>query len=653
MAASGCRATRHSNTAARGLPPGWDRPAAPPAGRLPGGGAPALLAHQSPSSPAAGRQVRSLEIAGRRRPILAVRSRRRPGRTHRSRGAASGHRRCVERRVGQLAEGCRSRTPRTTMTPTDPSNPLSRREFAELASLAVAGSMLPGLLSNPQQAFALEETTIAQLQDGMKAGRLTARGVTQAYLDRIAALDRQGPSLRAVLETNPEALTIADALDGERRRAKVRGPLHGIPVIIKDNIDTHDKMQTSAGSLALEGNVAARDASIVERLRAAGAVILAKANLSEWANFRSNRSSSGWSGRGRQCRNPYVLDRTPSGSSSGSAVSVSANLCAVAVGTETDGSIISPANTCGIVGLKPTVGLVSRAGIIPIAHSQDTAGPMGRTVADAAALVTALAGVDPRDPATADAQGHVAKDYTAFLDASGLKGARIGVKARTGNNPIVDRVLEQAIALLKAQGAEVVDPAPIETAGQLGMNERDVLQYEFKADLNTYLATMPATVTPRTLADLIAFNAADEEREMPYFGQETFIAAQARGPLPEQAYLDARAKCIELTRTKGIDATMDKNKLDAMLGPSGGIASLVDLAGGGGGGGGAGSSQFPAVSGYPHITVPAGFHFGLPLGVSFYGRAWSEPVLLRVAYAFEQATKARRAPGFTPTLALS
>jgi amidase len=534
--------------------------------------------------------------------------------------------------------------------------PLSRREFAELASLAVAGAVLPGLPSSPPQAFALEETTIIQLQDGMKAGRLSARGVTQSYLDRIAALDRQGPTLRAVLETNPEAIAIADALDGERRRGKVRGPLHGIPVIVKDNIDTHDKMQTTAGSLALEGNVAARDASIVERMRAAGAVILAKANLSEWANFRSSRSSSGWSGRGRQCRNPYVLDRTPSGSSSGSAVSVSANLCAVAVGTETDGSIISPANTCGIVGIKPTVGLVSRAGIIPIAHSQDTAGPMARTVADAAALLTALAGVDPRDPATADAQGggHVAKDYTAFLDASGLKGARIGVQARTGNNPVVDKVLEQAIAVLKAQGADVVDPAPIETAGQLGMNERDVLQYEFKADLNAYLATMPATVKPRTLADLIAFNAANETQEMPYFGQETFIASQARGPLTDQAYLDARAKCIELTRTKGIDATMDKYKLDAMLGPSGGIASLVDLAGGGGGGGGGpGSSQFPAISGYPHITVPAGFHFGLPLGVSFYGRAWSEAVLLRLAYAFEQATRARRAPGFTPTLTLS
>ena len=540
--------------------------------------------------------------------------------------------------------------------PTDSSNPLSRREFAELASLAVAGIVLPGgqrALPRPPQAFELEETTVAQLQDGMKAGRLSARGVAQAYLERIAALDRRGPTLRAVLETNPEALAIADALDGERRRRKLRGPLHGIPVIVKDNIDTHDRMQTTAGSLALEGNIALRDAFIVARLRAAGAIILAKANLSEWANFRSNRSSSGWSGRGRQCRNPYVLDRTPSGSSSGSAVAVSANLCAIAVGTETDGSIVSPANACGVVGLKPTVGLVSRAGIIPIAHSQDTAGPMCRTVADAAALLTALAGVDPRDPATAQAEGHIAKDYTAFLDASGLQGARIGVQARSGNNPIVDKVVEQAIAVLKAQGAEVVDPAPIETAGQMGTNERDVLQYEFKADLNAYLATMPPNVKPRSLADLIAFNAANEEREMPYFGQDTFIASQARGPLTEQAYLDARAKCLELTRTKGIDATMDKYKLDAMLGPTGGIASLVDLAGGGGGGGGGGSSQFPAVAGYPHITVPASFHFGLPLGVSFYGRAWSEPVLIRLAYAFEQATKARRAPAFTPTLALS
>jgi amidase len=487
----------------------------------------------------------------------------------------------------------------------------------------------------------------------MRAGRLTSRGITQAYLERIAALDRQGPTLRAILETNPDALTIADQRDRERKAGEVRGPLHGIPVVVKDNIDTHDKLQTTAGSLALEGNIALRDAHLVERLRAAGAVILAKANLSEWANFRSTRSSSGWSGRGRQCRNPYVLDRNPSGSSSGSAVAVSANLCPVAVGTETDGSIISPANACGIVGIKPTVGLVSRAGVIPIAHSQDTAGPMCRTVADAAALLGALAGVDPRDPATAAAQGHIAPDYTALLDAQGLRGARIGVRKRAGTNPVLDQLVEAAIQTLREQGAEVVDPAEIATWGTLGTAEREVLDYEFKADLNAYLATMPATVQHRTLADLIAFNEANKDREMPYFGQEIFIASQAKGPLTEQAYLDARAKCVELTRAKGIDATMDEHRLDAMMGPSGGPAGLVDLVTLTGGGGGGGSSQFPAVAGYPHVTVPAGSHMGMPMGISFYGRAWSEPVLIRIAYAFEQATKARKVPAFVPTLELS
>jgi len=540
---------------------------------------------------------------------------------------------------------------------------MKRREFVERTAVGVAAVALSGMarpgdaegfeLAPGQQAFELAEMTVAQLQEGMRNGRLTARRITQAYLSRIQAMDRQGPTLRAVLETNPDALQIADQLDAERRQGRVRGPLHGIPVIVKDNIDTHDQMQTTAGSLALEGNVAARDAFLVERLRAAGAIILAKANLSEWANFRSTRSSSGWSGRGRQCKNPYVLDRNPSGSSSGSAVAVSASYCAVAVGTETDGSIISPSNACGIVGIKPTVGLVSRAGVIPIAHSQDTAGPMCRTVADAAALLSGMTGVDPRDSATADAPGHIAPDYTAFLDPNGLQGARIGVRARTGNNPVLNRLVEDAIKALREHGAEVVDPADLETAGQLGTAERDVLQYEFKADLNAYLAAMPATVKYRTLADIIAFNEANKEREMPYFGQETFIACQEKGPLTEQPYLDARAKCIELTRAKGVDATMDKHRLDAMMGPSGGPAGLVDLATLSGGGGGGGSSQFPAVSGYPHITVPAGFHLGLPMGISFYGRAWSEPVLIKIAYAFEQATEAREAPTFIPTLVLS
>jgi len=540
---------------------------------------------------------------------------------------------------------------------------MERREFVERSALAAAAVALPALgrmrpVTAPeplpeQQSFALAEMTVAQLQDGMRSGKLTSRGITQTYLRRIAALDRQGPTLRAVLETNPDALSIAEQLDAERKAGKVRGPLHGIPVIVKDNIDTHDKMQTTAGSLALEGNFAERDAFLVDRLRVAGAVILAKANLSEWANFRSSRASSGWSGRGRQCKNPYVLDRNPSGSSSGSAVAVSASYCAVAIGTETDGSIISPSNACGVVGIKPTVGLVSRAGVIPIAHSQDTAGPMCRTVADAAALLSALTGVDPRDPATAESAGHIAPDYTAFLDANGLRGTRIGVQRRTGPNPVINELVETTIKLLRDHGAEVVDPADLETAGQLGTNERDVLQYEFKADLNAYLATMPANVKYRTLADLIAFNEANKDREMPYFGQETFIACQAKGPLTEQPYLDARAKCIELTRAKGIDATMDKHGLDAMMGPSGGPAGLVDLVTLGGGGGGGGSSQFPAVSGYPHITVPAGFHMGLPMGISFYGRAWSEGVLIKVAYAFEQATKARKAPTFVPTLDLS
>jgi amidase len=545
-----------------------------------------------------------------------------------------------------------------------PESSLSRRAFVELGSLAAAAAALPSVrgrradappfeLASDQQDFALAETTVADLQDAMKNGTRTSRSITQTYLDRITALNLESPTLRAVIETNPDALDIADQLDAERKQGRVRGALHGIPVIVKDNVDTHDKMLTTAGSLALVGNFAVRDAGLVERLRAAGAVILAKANLSEWANFRSSRSSSGWSGRGRQCKNPFVLDRNPSGSSSGSAAAVSANLCPVAVGTETDGSITSPSNACGIVGIKPTVGLVSRAGVIPISHSQDTAGPMARTVADAAALLGAMAGVDPRDAATAAAQGHLEADYTKYLDPNGLRGARIGVRPRNGRIPVVNQLVETAIKVLRDAGAEVVDPAEIETWGKLGDAERTVLQYEFKADLNAYLATMPADVKYRTLADLIAYNEAHADKEMPYFGQETFIASQARGPLTDQEYLDARAKCVDMTRAKGIDATMDKYRLDAMMGPSGGPAGTVDLVTLTGGGGGGGSSQFPAVAGYPHITVPAGYHFGLPMGISFFGRAWSEPVLIKIAYAFEQATKARRQPQFIPTLMLS
>jgi amidase len=535
----------------------------------------------------------------------------------------------------------------------------SRRAFLEQGAL-LAAAALPSvghIASAPSpsdpQSTSLREMSIAQLQEGMHTGTLTSHGITRAYLQRIAALDRKGPTIRAILETNPDALRIAEHLDAERRAGHVRGPLHGIPVIVKDNIDTHDRMQTTAGSLALEGNVAERDAFLIGQLRDAGCVLLAKANLSEWANFRSTRSSSGWSGRGRQCRNPYVLDRSPSGSSAGSAAAVAANLCAAAVGTETDGSIISPANVNGIVGIKPTVGLVSRAGIIPIAHSQDTAGPMGRTVADVAALLTAMAGIDLSDPATAATASLPSLNYTAALDADGLRGARIGIPyRRTGASPIVDGVVEAAIRTIRERGAEVVDPAEIQTLGQLGDNELDVMQYEFKADLNAYLATMPTTVPYRTLGQLIAFNEAHRELEMPYFGQELFLASEARGPLTDQAYIDARATCLELSRTRGLDATMDKYGLDALMGPSGGPAGLVDLATLARGGG-PGSSQFPAVSGYPHITVPAGFHLGLPVGISFYGRAWSESVLIRLAYAFEQATTIRRPPTFIPTLALS
>mgnify|MGYP003734703917 CR=1 FL=1 len=540
--------------------------------------------------------------------------------------------------------------------------PLSRRDFIALGTLAAAAAALPmaGCSHAPSEiaagrmTFPLQEMSIAQLQDGMKAGTLTSSGITRAYLQRIAALDRKGPAIRAVLETNPDALHIAAQLDAERREGRVRGPLHGIPVILKDNIDTHDRMQTTAGSLALEGNFAGSDAFLVERLRAAGCVALAKANMSEWANFRSTRSSSGWSGRGRQCRNPYVLDRSPSGSSSGSGAAVSANCCAAAVGTETDGSIISPASANGIVGIKPTVGLVSRAGVIPIAHSQDTPGPMCRTVADAAAVLTAMAGVDPRDPATAASKGRDNLDYTAFLDADGLRGARIGVPyLRTGANPIVDQMVEAAIATLKAKGAEVIDPAEIRTTGQLGASERVVMLYEFKADLNAYLATMPAAVPHRTLGRLIAFNESHRDLEMPYFGQEMFIASEARGPLTDQAYIDARATCVDLSRAKGIDAAMDKYRLDALMGPSDGPAEPIDLATPGGRRGIPSSSQLPAVAGYPHITVPGGFHLGLPIGISFYGRAWSEPVLIKIAYAFEQATRVRKAPTFMATLALS
>jgi amidase len=379
-------------------------------------------------------------------------------------------------------------------------------------------------------------------------------------------------------------------------------------------------------------------------------VIIGKANLSEWANFRSTHSTSGWSGRGGQCRNPYALDRTTSGSSSGSGAAVAANLCAVAIGTETDGSIVDPSSRCSLVGIKPTVGLVSRSGIIPISHSQDTAGPMARTVTDAAIVLSVIAGEDPRDPATAAARGHIEADYTKFLDAKGLAGARIGIPRPHyyGYSPKADALVDAAIKVMRDAGAVIVDPAPIETAGKMGKPEYEVLLYEFKADLNAYLATLAPGASARTLADLIAFNEAHRAQEMPFFGQEIFLESQAKGPLTDQAYLDARAECIRLARTEGIDATMDKFQLDALVAPTSGPPAPIDLVNGDADGGG--SSTPAAIAGYPSITVPAGYAFGLPVGVSFFGRAWSEPTLIKLAFAYEQASKMRRPPRFLTEL---
>ncbi|HVT03920.1 MAG TPA: amidase [Thermoanaerobaculia bacterium] len=536
---------------------------------------------------------------------------------------------------------------------------LTRRAMLESALLGGALAVTAPLLTvtnaiadersplNPfVPSFDLDEATLAGLQTRMERGESTSRSITEKYLARIASVDRTGPNLHSIIELNPDALEIADQMDVERKGGKVRGPLHGIPVLIKDNIDTHDRMRTSAGSLALASSMAPRDSFVVERLRAAGAVLLGKTNLSEWANFRSTHSSSGWSGRGGQTRNPYSLDRNSSGSSSGSAAAVAANLCAAAIGSETDGSIVSPASTCGIVGMKPTLGLVSRAGIIPIAHSQDTAGPMARTVEDAAALLTAVAGVDPRDEATAFHKT-APIDYRSALRRDGLKGARLGiVRAKAfGYSGKADPLLEAAIGALRAEGATVVDPVVLDHLGEYDNDELLVLLYEFKADLNKYLAGL-APDNPRTLKDLIAFNERNRDREMPYFGQELFLQAEEKGPLTSKEYVDALAKCRDLSRAKGIDAVMDKNKLDALVAITGGPAWFIDLVNGDSYTGS--DSTSAAVAGYPHITVPTGFIQGLPIGLSFFGRPWSEATLFRLAYGYEQATKARRTPLFRP-----
>ena len=541
---------------------------------------------------------------------------------------------------------------------------LSRRAFVGVSAAVAAGAFTKAERQRPPFApevsssttvrptsGPLDELTISDLQAGLASGKYTARSLVEDYQAHIASMDRQGPTLSLVLEINPDALMIADQLDSERRAGKLRGPLHGIPILVKDNIDTADRMHTSAGSLALENSIPLRDSWVAERLRAAGAVILGKTNLSEWANIRSTHSSSGWSGRGGQCRNPYALDRNTSGSSSGSGGAAAASYCAAAIGSETDGSITSPSAACGLVGIKPTVGLVGRSGIIPISHSQDTAGPMARCVRDAAIVLGALTGVDPRDDATQPSAGKSYTDYTRFLDANGLKGARVGIAREVfmGYSPKSDKMVEQAIDVLKQSGATIIDPANITTANKFGDAEFEVLLYELKADLNAYLESLGPAAPYKTLADIIRFNDEHASREMPYFGQEIFEMAQKKGPLTEAKYKQARAKCVRMSRTDGIDAVMNKHRLDALVAPTQGPIWSIDLVNGDCGSGGS-FTQPAAVAGYPHITVPMGLVQGLPVGLSFVGRAWSEPRLLELAYAYEQASRARRPPTFVATI---
>lgn len=500
----------------------------------------------------------------------------------------------------------------------------------------------------------IPEWTIAELQAKMESGELTARQVVELYLRRIEAVDKAGPFLNSIIEVNREALEIAEKLDTERRAGKVRGALHGIPILLKDNIDTADQMQTTAGSLALEGHYAARDAFIVRQLRKAGAVILGKTNLSEWANFRGKRSVSGWSSRGGLTRNPYALDRSACGSSSGSGAAVAANLAVAAVGTETDGSIICPSHTNGIVGIKPTLGLLSRNGIIPIAHSQDTPGPMARTVRDAAILLGAMTGIDLEDPATRLSRKRSLSNYVKALDYDGLKGARIGVaRNMAGSNPKVLKVFENALEVMRQLGAVVIDPADVPNFDKFGASELEVLYYEFKADLNRYLRSLAEDARVHSLEDVIRFNEEHASQVMPYFGQEHMITAQAKGSLREKRYKDALAKNLRLTRKDGIDRVMRQHKLDALVVPSGGPAWMIDLVNGDPHSDDIESTSPAAVAGYPHITVPAGYVFGLPVGISFFGKAWQEADLIRYAYAFEQATQYRRAPAFLPSARLN
>ena len=536
---------------------------------------------------------------------------------------------------------------------------MKRRQFLETSALGCALAISqpaslfatgasPEHLPTAPKDFELEELTISELQAGMQSGKYTARQLVKKYLDRIDDIDKDGPKLNSVIEVNPDAMAIAEALDREHKEKGVRGPLHGIPILIKDNIDTADRMMTTAGSLALVGSRPAQDSHVAKKLREAGAVILGKTNLSEWANFRSSHSSSGWSGRGGQTKNAYIQDRNPCGSSSGSGSAAAANLCAAAVGSETDGSVVCPSSANSLVGIKPTVGLIGRSGIIPISHSQDTAGPMARTVSDAAILLGALTGIDANDAMTKPSAGKSFTDYTQLFNRDGLRGARLGIARKYfGFNDLVDKLMNDRIAEMKKMGAVIVDPADIPTSGKFDDSELEVLLYEFKADLNSYLGRLGPSSPVHSLKDVIDFNEKHRDRELTYFGQDLLIKSQAKGPLTEKKYLQALAKNHLLSRTQGIDFVMRKNRLDAMIAPTGGPAWPTDWINGDHFTGGYSSAS--AVAGYPHITVPAGYVFGLPVGISFFGGAWSEPKLIKYAYAFEQATKARQAPRFLRT----
>ena len=537
---------------------------------------------------------------------------------------------------------------------------MKRRSFIQLTALGTAvplislNSCVSDNSSEDKELrgsskFVLEEVTVSDLQKSMENGEYTSRKICELYLERIKEIDQADGGLKSVLELNPDALSIADNLDKERDAGKVRGPLHGIPIMVKDNIDTADKMMTTAGALALVGNIASSDAFIIKKLRDAGAVLLGKTNLSEWANFRSTRSSSGWSGRGRQTSNPYALDRNPCGSSAGSGAAVSANLCAITIGTETNGSIVCPASTNGVVGIKPTVGLWGRSGIIPISETQDTAGPMARTVADAVALLGPLTGADPRDERTNESEGKNFTNYTQFLNNDGLQGKRLGVmRSSFGFHEKVDKIMEEAIAVLEQAGATIVDPVEIKTRREYGNSGYQLMLYEFKDGVNKYLSSANATV--KTLAEVIAFNKEHADESMPYFEQEILEEAEEKGDLNSKEYKEALTKVLSLSREKGIDATLAEHNIDAIIAPTGGPSWPIDVINGDHFGGG--SSSPAARAGYPNITVPAGYVFGLPVGMSFFAGAYKEPELIAMAYAFEQASKIRIAPTLPATLTL-